>query len=121
MARYIDADALVEELESLQVTVTGLRCGKGVLNEFVKEYRKSVIKIVQELPTADVVEVVRCKDCIHSEELAKHCEINRKVYRHCKKQRGEEVRNVWHKYTKYYRDYNIVDCEGFCSSGKERR
>lgn len=63
MPRYIDADALIEELRSLQITVTGLRAGKGVLRALMTEYIKSVWRIVDEQPTADVVEVVRCKDC----------------------------------------------------------
>lgn len=63
MPRYIDGDALIEELRSLQITVTGLRAGKGVLRALMTEYTKSVWRIVDEQPTADVVEVVRCKDC----------------------------------------------------------
>lgn len=63
MPRYIDADALIEELKSLQITVTGLRAGKGVLRALMTEYIKSVWRIVDEQSTADVVEVVRCKDC----------------------------------------------------------
>ena len=55
MPRYIDADALMEELRSLQVTVTGIRCGKGYLSTIVREYQKSVLKIVHDQPDADVV------------------------------------------------------------------
>lgn len=63
MPRYIDADALIEELKSPQITVTGLRAGKGVLRALMTEYIKSVWRIVDEQPTAGVVEVVRCVDC----------------------------------------------------------
>lgn len=63
MPRYIDADALIEELKSLSITVTGLRAGKNVLRVLMNEYIKSIWKIVDEQPTANVVEVVRCKDC----------------------------------------------------------
>lgn len=55
MPRYIDADALMEELRSLQVYVTGIRCGKGYLSTIVREYQKSVLKIVHDQPDADVV------------------------------------------------------------------
>lgn len=55
MPRYIDADTLMEELRSLQVSVTGIRCGKGYLSTIVREYQKSVLKIVHDQPTADVV------------------------------------------------------------------
>lgn len=57
MPRYIDADDLIEELRSLQVTVTGIRCGKGYLSTIVREYQKSVLKIVHDQPTTDVVPV----------------------------------------------------------------
>lgn len=63
MPRYIDADALIEELKSLQITVTGLRAGRNVLRVLMNEYIKSIWRIVDEQPTAIVVEVVRCSDC----------------------------------------------------------
>lgn len=69
---------------------------------------------------ADFVEVVRCKDCIHAIELDKHCEINRSAYKHCTLLRGEEENNVWHRYKKYYKDYSIVEPEGFCDSGERK-
>lgn len=51
--RPIDADALSEELSTLAMMITGLRAGKGVLNTYMKEYRKSVLRIVDEQPTID--------------------------------------------------------------------
>ena len=57
--RLIDANALMEELSSLTVRVTGLRAGKGVLAQYAKEFRESVLRIVDEQPTVDAVEVVR--------------------------------------------------------------
>ena len=57
MSRYIDADAL------------GI--GKADRNAFtIPEYAdgwNSAIEIINNAPTADVVEVVRCKDCKYSE------------------------------------------------------
>lgn len=70
---------------------------------------------------ADVVEVVRCKDCQCAQELDKHCDINRTAYKHCSLLRGEETNNVWHKYRKYYKDYSIVSLDDYCSSGEKRR
>lgn len=58
MGRLIDADALSEEIKSLQVFVAGLRAGKGILNEYAKMYRESVLRIVDEQPTAYDVEKV---------------------------------------------------------------
>ena len=54
----ISREALHEEISTLAMTITGLRAGKGVLNEFMKEYRKSVLKIVDDAPAVDAVEVV---------------------------------------------------------------
>lgn len=51
--RLIDADALSEELSTLTTMVTGLRAGKGVLFEFMKEYRNSVLRVVDEQSTID--------------------------------------------------------------------
>lgn len=58
MGRLIDADALIEEIKSLQVFVTGLRAGRGILNEYAKQYRESLLRIVDEQPTAYNVETV---------------------------------------------------------------
>lgn len=62
----IDRKTLAEELSSLSMMVTGLRAGKGVLKEFMEEYRKSVLRIVDEQATVDAVEVpCRCCDCYY--------------------------------------------------------
>lgn len=74
--------------------------------------------VIAELPAVDAVEVVRCQNCIHSEPLERNCELNSTVYMHCKIGRGEEEQNVWHKYKKYYRDYSLVDRDGYCDEGE---
>ena len=50
--RLIDADRLEEEINSLRCTLTGLRAGKGVLAHAANEYRKSILQIIQDQPTA---------------------------------------------------------------------
>lgn len=102
MARYIDADA---------VDFSPLK------NEFDRARAKVVI---MGQPTADVVKVVRCKDCKYAVELDKHCEINRASYRHCTQGRGEEEEYVWHKYKKYFKGYSIVELDDYCSYGERR-
>ena len=57
MAELIDKKALREEIESLTVHVTGLRAGKGVLSKFMDEYKKSVLRIVDEQPTTTEAEI----------------------------------------------------------------
>ena len=57
MAELIDKKTLREEIESLTVHVTGLRAGKGVLSKFMDEYRKSVLRIIDEQPTTTESEI----------------------------------------------------------------
>ena len=60
MSDLISRKAVMDEINSLTVTVTGLRAGKGVLNQFAEEYKKSVLRILDEAPTAyDVKEVTK--------------------------------------------------------------
>ncbi len=68
----------------------------------------------------DCVEVVYCKDCIYARELDKNCEINREYYKHCALWRGDETKNAWHEYKKYYKDYSLVEAWGYCSNGERK-
>lgn len=64
MAEYIDKEELIECLEryaNFCDACTDVDCINCVI-EFV----------IKELPTADVVEVVRCKDCIYYETSKKY-------------------------------------------------
>lgn len=63
----------------------------------------------------------RCQDCVHSVPLDNNCEINTSAYLHCNMSRGEETRNVWHKYKKYYKDYSIVERDGFCDRAEAEK
>lgn len=67
MRRYIDADALVEMLNSKAKTDYEM----GLYNHGA--LTQSFIKVVERHPTADVVEVVRCKDCKHWENRYRYC------------------------------------------------
>ena len=62
MSRYIDADELREHLQNKLKTdyEMGLY-NHGALTE-------SFLRFVERQPTADVVKVVRCKDCRHQDE-----------------------------------------------------
>lgn len=51
MARYIDADALIAEYDRVHIGPAG-----------------GARKLMVDAPTADVVEVVRCKDCFYCTE-----------------------------------------------------
>ena len=95
-------------------------------NEYYSDFRRSMAdltslkELLEDVPTSDVVEVVRCKNCCFAYPLDKHCEINSSTYRHCSLLRGDLTRNVWHKYYKYYKNYSIVELDEYCSEGKRK-
>lgn len=59
MARYIDKDKLINELKEDCATLVKERW----FDDYVQGYNSAIEDIIAE-PTADVVQVVRCKDCI---------------------------------------------------------
>ena len=74
MSKYIDADKIIshlnDEIEGCgdynvcsQLVVYGTRLGL--------EYSKSLVETAE---TADVVQVVRCEDCIHRDPEDKKCD-----------------------------------------------
>lgn len=64
MARYIDADKMQEFIEE-----------QNDINDWlVSQYNADWISsFIENQPTADVVEVVRCKDCKHWNEIEMEC------------------------------------------------
>ena len=54
----ISRSALMEEIKSLRVTITGLRAGNGILNEILEQYKASVLRVIDEAPTAYNVDKV---------------------------------------------------------------
>ena len=60
---YIEDTNLIEEIKSLKISLGG----KDI---FPDEAKESVLRVISEQPIADVVEVVRCKDCTISELCA---------------------------------------------------
>ena len=56
MSRYIDADKLIDFID----------CGHLRSPTELAFSDLDVIEMIKKQPTADVVEVVRCKDCIHN-------------------------------------------------------
>ena len=96
MARYIDADKLTDKLEELQFNAP-------VMTPVMKIY--NVIELVEDQPTADVAEVVRCKDCKRCYE--KRTKRNNQLMRFCMRMDENEYQ---------------VNANDFCSYGtpKER-
>ena len=65
MSRYIDADLLLAQ------------CRRNPLFEKTKEDKRMIYierSIIDATPTADVVEVVRCKDCKHHPDNGGECD-----------------------------------------------
>ena len=61
MSDLISRSALLKEVKSLTVTVTGLRAGKGVLHEYAKQYKNTLLRIINEQPTIEAVPVVEAE------------------------------------------------------------
>lgn len=59
MSRYIDADALIAKWEEDI---------KHIPNTSFRAMMQGAINEVSNAPTADVVEVVRCEDCVYWEQ-----------------------------------------------------
>ena len=57
----IDRKSLSETISTLTVSITGLRAGKGVLNEYMKEYRKSVLQIIDAQPQVKSAPVIHAR------------------------------------------------------------
>lgn len=72
MSRYTDVDAIIEDLrydiELDARTLDDLDFADAKERELVqldKVIKQNAISILEQTPTADVVEIVRYKDCIH--------------------------------------------------------
>ena len=62
MSRYIDVDKLLDDIECIDI----IDC-TDIDDIFIQ-----VEKTIDEQPTADIVEVVNCKDCKHYEHFTVH-------------------------------------------------
>lgn len=89
MSRYIDADKLCEGLKDMA--------------KYQEPYKQStilgVVSTIENTPTADVVEVVRCGEC-------RYCKYNRSADFH-------KCNRRWH----YSEQVNVRD---FCSYGERK-
>lgn len=75
MPRYIDADALIEDLRyDIELDARTLDdldfadANERGLVQLDKDIKQNTISILEQTPTADVVEVVRCRECRHLEK-----------------------------------------------------
>lgn len=63
MKRYINANALIQDIERSRANNEH---NNAIASQTHNAEHRHFIKMVLDQPTADVVEVVRCKDCIYS-------------------------------------------------------
>ena len=94
--RLIDANVLSEELSSLRITITGWRYRDEAVEEALRRYRESVLRIIDEQATVkaiampcsvgdDVYIVKRCRDGTASHIVEKTCtgvHVTKKVFGH---------------------------------------
>ena len=60
--RYIDADALIELIQSNTMETWGKGLGRSWWSHSV-QLKDNIVGLIKNAPTVDVVEVVRCSDC----------------------------------------------------------
>lgn len=73
MSRYIDAEAYKAAHKNAYETAM-MECGNGDDTKLARRVYEAVIKSVDVFPAADVVEVVRCKDCKYQNKGQNECE-----------------------------------------------
>lgn len=118
--RMIDADNVRDLFDAeFKETRKLILAGETHLDNLAEGFTEAD-RVIRQMPTVDAVSVVRCQDCINAEPLERNCEVNANFYMHCRLWRGEECKNVWHKYKRYYRDYSLVKHDDFCSSGERK-
>ena len=66
MSRYIDADKMLKEYQ--ETLCFNVLCSLCPFLDNIKDDNCQVEKWINEQPTADVIEVVRCKDCKHGSQ-----------------------------------------------------
>ena len=93
MARYyIDKQQAIEALDRAVCHYCVCPCDKPYSKEcYAVDNYSAGIRVIEELPTADVVEVVRCRDCARYDSHNKRC--------------------------KYWNHGIGVDLDGYCSKG----
>lgn len=59
MSDLISRSALIKEIEGMYLSISGIRSGKGILLKMMEAYKKYILDVINEQPTAyDVDKVV---------------------------------------------------------------
>lgn len=106
MLEYIEREKLIEKIVNTP-TVPIRRCYEGnfVYADGTASRQNEIIDYIKEQPTADVVEVVRCKGCEHKKEIP-----------NCQKELYSSSCVACS-----YHSGLIMDGNDFCSYGKKER
>ena len=97
MAEYIEREALINQI---RLTVNRSSVGETSFNDISA---KTICSLILEAPAADVVEVVRCKDCVYGKGNDYEGNIKVPFMYHCT-----------------YDDLSYNGAEHFCSYGKRK-
>lgn len=65
MAEYIEREALIKSIASKKMDSVVPNCYEPEIKKAVCSLGQAIKKIINNAPAADVVEVVRCKECRH--------------------------------------------------------
>lgn len=78
MERYINANLLVKILTTAQdgTRIPYVNCDNFPITVSIRELKR----VIRKMPTADVVEVVRCKDCKHFKTDTDYCKEHNRGY-----------------------------------------
>lgn len=85
MSRYIDADALIK-IKFHPLPYQYVVPSDVDKESYVRGWNDVIDGIIETMPTADVVEVVRCKDCTHCD-----CSIDGMGFFYCDFDEGRTV------------------------------
>ena len=102
MARYIDADKALEKIKEFCRIKPSGDTFTDHFALFAENNAKQILEeVIKELPTADVAEVVRCRNCMHCEIVI------------------DQFDNDWY-FCKKTKDNAEVKPDDFCSYGERR-
>lgn len=107
--RLIDTDALIKSMKSHTVKDNGLT------NDYkagLTDSMRVAVALVENAPTIDAVEVVRCRDCIYAKPVPAHAakDFTDKALS-CEAQRGDWKRAY---------GFSVVAAWGYCNEGERK-
>jgi len=121
---YVDAEQIIRAVQDGGTIIVEYQSNDfpvsfidKIVTDTIEQCKECFIGLVKE---TDGVDLIRCGECRYAVPLDKHADVWGQDLKHCSMWRGEEERNVWHKYKKYYKDYSLVLDDGFCDKGERR-